>query len=318
MAPKKKAEGQSFGIVGVGPVGSILAGHLAKHDQHVVLVDILKDHLNMIKSKGLTISGFTDLNVKIKDVCYTIPDLKKHRVDAVFIAVKASILPRIIKDIKDATVPGAYAISFQNGLDTELLLAREFGQERTLRFVVNYAGNLLGNGKVDMTFFNKPNYVGTISREAVDYAKSLAGILSSSDLDTKYTENIRRYTWEKTILNSAMSALCAVTKQTMKDAIEFEPTRHMIERLLTECIEVARASGYDYGEGFFDFCMGYLGKAGRHKPSMLVDVENRKPTEIDFLNGKIVEYGKSLDIPTPYNDSITNLVKALEASYSKI
>jgi len=315
MTNTDTASDQVFGIVGVGPVGSILAGHLAKHGQRVILVDILKNHLDTIKTKGLTVSGFTHFNVKIEDVCYSIPELKKHRVDAIFVCVKASILPRILKDLKGAATPGAHIISYQNGLDTEDLIAQEFGKESTLRCVVNYAGNMKADGHVDMTFFNKPNYVGAVSKDTEEYAKTLAGILTSAELETKFTDTIRKYTWEKTILNAGMMALCAVTKQTMKDAFDFGPTHGLIESLVKEGIDVAKADGCDYGPDFFDFCMRYLEKGGRHKPSMSVDVENKRPTEIDFLNGKIAEYGKKLNIPTPYNQTVTGIVKALEAGY---
>jgi len=317
VTPADTEKGQIFGIVGVGPVGSILAGHLAKHGQRVILVDILREHLDTIKTKGLTLSGFTKFNVKIEDVCYSIAELKKHKVDAVFICVKASVLPRILKELKASVTPGAYVISYQNGLDTEDLIAQEFGKDRTLRCVVNYAGNMIGNGHVDMTFFNKPNYVGAVSQTAEEYARTLADILTSAELDTKFAETIRRYTWEKTLLNAGMMALCVVTKQTMKDAFDFEPTHKLIEELLKEGIEVAKTDGCDFGPDFFDFCMKYLGKGGRHKPSMLVDVENHRPTEIDFLNGKIVEFGEKFNMPTPYNQTITNIVKALEAGYKK-
>lgn len=298
-------------------MGSILAAHLAKHGQHVVLVDILRNHLDAIKTKGLTVAGYAQFNVKIQDVCYSIPELKGHAVDTVFLCVKASILTRILPEVKAATGPETHAISFQNGLDTEQLVSQHFGADRTLRCVVNYAGSILGDGHVDMTFFNKPNYVGTISKKADDYAKRIAQILTSCDLEAKFTDNIRKYTWEKTILNAGMSALCAVTRQTMKDAMDLGYTRQIVEGLVKEGIEVAKACGYDYGPGFFDFCMGYLGKAGRHKPSMLVDVENKRPTEIDFLNGKIAEYGISRNVPAPYNQTVTAIVKALEASYMR-
>ena len=317
MSPGETSKNQAFGIVGVGPVGSILAGHLAKHGRKVVLVDILKDHLDTIKAKGLTVSGFAQFNVKISDICYTIPELAKHKVEAVFIAVKASILPRILKELKSAVAPGTYVISFQNGLDTELPIAKEFGDARTLRCVVNYAGNMKGDGHVDMTFFNKPNYIGAVSSASDEYARGLADILTSVDLETKFTDTIRKYTWEKTILNAGMLALCAVTKQTMKDAFDFEPTHQLVEGLVKEGIEVAKADGYDYGPDFLGFCMNYFGKAGRHKPSMLVDLENQRSTEIDFINGRIVEYGGKFGIPTPYNLTVTSIVKALETGYKK-
>ena len=123
--------------------------------------------------------------------------------------------------------------------------------------------------------------------------------------------------WEKTILNAGMLALCSVTKQTMKDAFDFKPTHQLVEGLVKESISVAKADGFDFGAGFVDFCMNYFAKAGRHKPSMLVDLENQRPTEIDFINGRIVEYGEKLGVRTPYNLTITSIVKALESGYKK-
>ncbi|MFQ5909933.1 MAG: ketopantoate reductase C-terminal domain-containing protein, partial [Thermoplasmata archaeon] len=83
------------------------------------------------------------------------------------------------------------------------------------------------------------------------------------------------------------------------------------------CREHAKAAGYDYGEGFFDFCISYLRKGGDHKPSTLVDVECKRPTEIDFLNGKIVEYAEKLGVEAPYQTTITTLLRAKQDLYLK-
>jgi 2-dehydropantoate 2-reductase len=61
--------------------------------------------------------------------------------------------------------------------------------------------------------------------------------------------------------------------------------------------------------------MGYLSKGGHHKPSMLIDIESKKPTEIEFLNGKIVELGKKYSIPVPFNETTAAYVRALESKY---
>jgi 2-dehydropantoate 2-reductase len=58
-----------------------------------------------------------------------------------------------------------------------------------------------------------------------------------------------------------------------------------------------------------------MGKAGNHKPSTLVDIENKRRTEIDYINGKIVDYGRQVGMETPYNTTLMALVKALEPKY---
>jgi hypothetical protein len=96
--------------------------------------------------------------------------------------------------------------------------------------------------------------------------------------------------------------------QAMNDPIILQ----IIDLLVKESIMVARANEISLGWDFYTYCMGYMRNAGDHKPSMLVDIENHRRTEIDFINGKIVEYGRQAGVETPYNLMIRALVKALE------
>jgi 2-dehydropantoate 2-reductase len=226
--------------------------------------------------------------------------------------VKASFLPKIVQLMKPVVAEGSTIVSLQNGLDTEELIAAEFGKKNTLRIVVNYAGNIIGNGQLRMSFFNPPNYLGTIDPAADERAGELAEIISGADLETAFTREIKKYEWEKVILNAALSPECALTRRTMKQMMEFPDTRELVREVLIEGIAVAEAAGISYGPDFLDHCMGYLDKAGHHRTSMHVDIENRSPTEIDFINGKIVEYGKAKGIPTPYNSTIVALIKGSE------
>jgi 2-dehydropantoate 2-reductase len=303
-----------FGIIGVGPIGSIMAAHLAKAGHSVILVDILKDHLNEIKKSGLTLTGFKEMNVPFppENLCYSIDELRGKQVDVVFIAVKASILPRILPALKKAVKPGVTFISLQNGLDAEDVIADVFGKADTMRIVVNYAGNLISNGKVRMSFFNAPNYIGMIDPAAEKKAQALAAVITEADLETAFTPDIKKYEWEKTILNTALSPVCALTKRTMKQMMEFKETRMLVEAILREGIEVAAAHGVHFESGFLEHGMNYLDNAGHHKTSMHVDIDRGSPTEIDFINGKIVEYGTLKGIPTPYNSTIVSLIKGAE------
>jgi len=303
-----------FGIIGVGPIGSIIAAHLAKAGHSVTLVDILKDHLDEIKRSGLTLTGFKGMNVSFpgENLCYSIDEMRGRKIDVIFISVKASILPKVLPVLKKVTSPGTTFVSLQNGLDAEDFIADSFGKENTLRIVINYAGNIIDNGKVRMSFFNAPNYIGMIDPAAEEKARTLAEIITAADLETAFTPEIKKYEWEKTILNTALSPVCALTRRTMKQMMEFEETRGLVEAILREGIEVAGANGIHFESGFLEHCMGYLDNAGHHKTSMHVDLERGSPTEIGFINGKIVEYGKLKGIPTPYNSTIVSLIRGSE------
>lgn len=303
-----------FGIIGVGPVGSIMAAHLAKAGHSVTLVDILKAHMDEIKKNGLTITGFKEMKVPFseKNLCYGIDELSDKNIDILFISVKASVLPQILPLLRQVIKPGMTIVSLQNGLDNEELIAEKFGKENTLRIVVNYAGNLIDNGKVRMSFFNAPNYIGMIDSAAEKKAKELAEILTKSDMETTFTPEIKKYEWEKIILNAALSPVCALTRRTMKQMMEFMETRNLTEAILREGIKVAEANGFHFKDGFLEFCMNYLDKAGHHRTSMHVDIEKRNPTEISFINDKIVKYGKAKGIPTPINSTIVSLIRGSE------
>ncbi len=302
-----------FGIVGVGPTGGIMAAHLAKAGHNVVLVDIFKGHMDEIKKNGLIITNFRDFRVKfpLENICYSIDELKNKEVDIIFIAVKAQFLKKILPQIKKVVKTDVTLISLQNGLDTEEIIAEFFGKENSMRIVVNYAGTLDFPGIIRMSFFNSPNYLGILTHSVEEKAKKLAEIITLAGLKTDFTREIKKYEWEKCILNT-MSPICVTTRKTMKQMMEFKELRNLIREILIEGIEVARANAIDLKPGFLEYCMDYLDRAGHHKVSMQTDIEKGNPSEIEFLNGKIVEYGKITGIPTPINNIFVSLIRGCE------
>ncbi|MBI4713443.1 MAG: 2-dehydropantoate 2-reductase [Planctomycetes bacterium] len=313
---KKKAKSlPHIAVIGAGPIGAILGAHLAKIKIQVTFVDILKDYLETIKKQGITVSGVVNFHTMVNKVTSSISELKKLPIDYIFLCVKTLALPKILPELKKvASARHSTVISFQNGLDVEDEIAAVIGKDRVLRAVVNYAGNIINDAQIRMAFFNSPNYLGGLNAAGKQRADEIAKILTSSGLDTKVVDDIRKHTWQKTILNAALAPVCAVMRLTMKQAMDNPQIEPLVEKLLQEGITVAKADGYDYGKKFFSESVDYLKKAGEHKPSMLMDIEKNSPTEIDFINGKITEIAKSKNIPVPYNDVFTSLVRGIQSS----
>jgi 2-dehydropantoate 2-reductase len=300
-------------IIGAGPVGGILGAHLACAGHYVVLCDILKDHLDAIKERGLTITGVSEMTARCERLACGISELSDFpEADTIVISTKASIMPRLIPEIKKIAQPGTRFISCQNGLDNEDFLAETFGPDNVLRIVVNYAGGRVGDGQIWMSFFTPPNYIGAVTAKGEPLARQMAEMMSEAGLETRFTPDIKKPEWEKVILNAGLSAVCALTRKPMKDMMDFEVTERLVEELLREGIGVAEACGVTFDEGFLEHCVQYLKKAGYHKTSMHQDIERGSPTEIDWLNGRIAERGRALGLKTPYNFAITALVKGLE------
>jgi 2-dehydropantoate 2-reductase len=117
------------------------------------------------------------------------------------------------------------------------------------------------------------------------------------------------------IMKCTIASICAVTDKTIKEVLEFPPTREIANACFQEVLSVAKAKGYDLGGDYLKQALGYLEKVGEHKDSMCVDIANKTPTEIDFFGGKVVEYARQTGIDAPYYKTMTNLVKALESNY---
>jgi len=145
-------------------------------------------------------------------------------------------------------------------------------------------------------------------------AGKLVDLLNKSGLQTEVPVDIQDYIWEKAILNASLSAVCAITRRTMKDVMDFQKTVELVEAIIDESVRVAESEHIELGKKFRRFCIRYLKNAGHHRPSMLIDLENDHPTEIDRLNGMIAKYGRKHSLPVPLNSALTSLVHLLEHS----
>ncbi len=310
----------TVGVIGLGPIGSILSAHLAKSGVDVVVQDAMPNIRQKVKQDGLNISGIVSLSVKIPKVADSIPELARFGAEIVFIITKACYLKDIVPELRQIYTPEMKIISFQNGLDNERFVAEQMGINTAYRAVINYAGNIAGPGNAVMNWFQPPNYIGVLHKNQYstdETTKEIAGMLTEAGLKTEESSDIKKHVWEKTILNAALCSICGVTGQTMKEAMQFEHSRKLAVEILEEGLNVARKDGYDFGSEALAHFTAYLEKGGAHKPSMLIDIEHKRPTEVDFMTGAIAKYGEKYKIPTPVNSTFTRLIKTIENRYSK-
>jgi 2-dehydropantoate 2-reductase len=304
---------KKFLVVGLGPIGSILSCHLKMIGCSIYGIDVRADLVKAIQEQGIAIEGITSCRAKFDQVCTRIEEIKEKDFDYVMVAVKAPYLPDIVSMLSNLN-NNFKIVVMQNGIDNEEYLARFFGNKRILRVIINYAGNITTPGHIKMTFFHKPNYVGCFCspKTVCDHSRELADLISEAGLETEPTAEVKKMAWRKTILVAALAPVSAILGMTMAEVMTNGDARSIVVKLLREAIEVARLQNYNYGEEFFEYCLDYLSTAGHHKPSMLIDIENGLPTEIDYINGRIAFHGHQLNVPVLLNTSITSMIKARE------
>jgi len=308
-------EALKFSNIGIGATGAVLAAALLSRDHEVALVDLKPNLEQELKENGLVVSGEVSYKVQVKHFFSDIEDLKSFKPNVVFISSKTFHLNPILDKVERIFTPGMKIISTHNGLGTEDVIAERFGDDSVYRMSLNFGVSLHGLTHAEVAFFNKPNHLGGVKPGMDRMGSRIAEVLTECGMDTEYVEDIKLYVWKKMIMKCTMASICALTDKTIKQALEFPPTREIAMGCFEEILAVAKAQGYDLGEDYLDQALAYLEKVGIHKDSMCTDIENRTQTEIDFLGGKVVEYAREMGIATPYYITMTNLVRSIEARY---
>jgi 2-dehydropantoate 2-reductase len=303
---------RSFAVVGAGPVGSIVAAFLSRGGFKVTLCDVFPALTEPARNPGIIIEGAENLQQVIPHICSHVDDLAADPPDVIILTVKANALPLIASAIETFIHPDMFVVSWQNGIDTELVLSQVLGKKAVLRAVVNYGCNLVSPGRVRMSFHHPPHFIQELDKDSGPAAVAIAQAFTQGGLPTDHTDRLVSMIWRKAILNACMNPVCAVTGLSMAQAMNDPIVFQIVDALIKECVQVARANEINLGWDFYPYAIEYMKATGDHKPSMLVDIEMKRRTEIDFMNGKFVEYGERVEMKTPYNRTLRALVKALE------
>jgi 2-dehydropantoate 2-reductase len=300
-------------IVGCGAVGSLFAANLAQLDDvEVWAYDVSPEHVDAINRDGLRLSGAADVLGRLHA---TTDPGELPACDFGIVATKAMHTPAAVEATAPAFAGGVVA-TVQNGLGNEEEIARHV--ERVVRGTTFPAGKLLGPGHVSWEVKGDTTFGPFEPRPApFDAVERLADACTRAGMPAKAVEDARGPQWRKVIFNAATNPVGALTGLTHGRVCERPDLRAIVTALVDEGKAVAGAQGIVLDadpEELIDHAARPEVAYG-HKASMLQDVEARRQTEIEFLNGGIARFGRELGVPTPLNDAITQLIRALEDSW---
>jgi 2-dehydropantoate 2-reductase len=300
-------------IVGCGAVGSLFAANLAQLDDvEVWAYDLAADHVAAINEQGLRLSGAGNVVGRVRA---TSDAAEVPACDFGIVATKAMHTEAAVAAVAPAFADGSVA-TVQNGVGNEEAIAEHV--ERVVRGTTFPAGHLLEPGHVhwdvkgDTTFGPfEPQPAPTAEIERLADACTRAG------MPARAVPNARGPQWRKVIFNAATNPLGALTGLTHGRVCERPDLRRLVTELVDEGKAVAAAQEIEL-DADPEELIDHAAKpdvAYDHKASMLQDVEARRQTEIDYLNGGIVRFGREHGVPTPLNEAIVALIRGLEASW---
>ena len=301
--------------MGCGAVGSLFAANLARLDDvEVWAYDVSQPHVDAINANGLRLAGAGDVVGRLRATTNAgeVPPC-----DFGMIATKAMHTEGAIAATAHAFADGAVA-SVQNGVGNEEVVARHV--ERVIRGTTFPAGKILEPGVVQWDVKGDTTLGPFEPRPArAEEIEQLADACTRGGMPTAAVADARPAQWRKVVFNAATNPVGALTGLTHGRVCERADLRAIVSALVDEGKAVAAAQGIVL-DADPEELIDHAAKpevAYDHKASMLQDVEARRATEIDFLNGGIARFGRELGVPTPLNDAITQLIKGLEAAWEQ-
>jgi 2-dehydropantoate 2-reductase len=300
-------------IVGCGAVGSLFAANLARlEDVEVWAYDLYREHVDAINRDGLRLSGAGDV---LGRLTATSDPSALPACDFGIVATKAMHTAAAVEATAPAFAGGCVA-TVQNGLGNEEAIAEH--AEQVIRGTTFPAGKLVGPGHVQWDVKGDTTLGPFEARPApFEEVERLAEACTRAGMPTKAVRDARGPQWRKVIFNASTNPVGALTRLTHGRVCEDPGLRRLVTALVDEGKAVAAAQGIELDADPEDL-IDHAAKpevAYDHKASMLQDVEARRPTEIDYLNGGIVRFGDENGVPTLLNRAIWSLVKGLEDSW---
>jgi 2-dehydropantoate 2-reductase len=302
-------------IVGCGAVGSLFAANLAQLDDvEVWAYDLAREHVDAINRDGLRLSGAGDVLGRVRA---TSNAAELPPCDFGIVATKAMHTSAAAEATAHAFTGGCVA-SVQNGLGNEDAIAQHV--ERVIRGTTFPAGRVLAPGHVQWDVKGDTTFGPFEPQPApLDQVERLADACTRAGMPAGAVPDARGPQWSKVIFNAATNPLGALTRLTHGRVCERPDLRALVTGLVDEGKAVAAAQGIeldDDPERLIDHA-ARKDVAYDHKASMLQDVEARRSTEVDYLNGGIARFGRDHGVPTPLNEAVWALVRGLEASWTR-
>jgi 2-dehydropantoate 2-reductase len=300
-------------IVGCGAVGSLFAANLAQLDDvEVWAFDLDREHVAAINEHGLRLSGAGEIVGKLSA---TTDAAELPPSDFGIVATKCMHTAAAIEATAGAFANGSVC-SVQNGVGNEEALAQHV--ERVIRGTTFPAGRVVEPGHVQWDVKGDTT-IGPFEPSPAPTAdvEQLADACTRGGMPTQAVADARGPQWRKLIFNAATNPIGALTGLTHGRVVEDAELRRLVSEFVAEGKEVAAVQGGELDadpEELIDHA-ARPDVAYDHKASMLQDVEARRPTEIDYLNGGIARFGREQSVPTPMNDAVTALIRGLEASW---
>ena len=305
-------------VIGVGAMGSIYAALLADAGHDVWAVDTWAAHVDAINNGGLRIQGASgDRTVKTVRATTNITDV--GACDLCLIATKASGVGPAAQSVAPVIGPNAMVLTIQNGLGAGERIAQHMPTDNVLLGVADgFGASMKGPGHAHHNSM-KLIRIGEIQGGLTDRLQRIELIWQEAGFNAQAFENITQLIWEKFLCNITFSAPCTAFNVSVGDLMGNPDHWGIALGAMLEGHAIAQEKNVPLS---FSDPVAYVAAFGagmpNARPSMLLDHMAGRTSELDAINGIIPTMGRALGIPTPFNDTLTAVLRQRELTFVQV
>jgi len=302
-------------ILGAGAMGCLYGAAFHRAGSEVTFVDVNRPHVDAINAHGLELE--TRAGIEHLPIRALLPEAVASPVDLVVVFTKTFHTDAALAGIAAAIGPHTHLLSLQNGLGNDKRLAAHASPDRVLVGASSLPSDLVGPGKVRSHGEGGSKLYPAFGGDPA-FAQQVAELLTAGGLPATLEPEIQVAIWSKAIFNATMNPLCALTRRTPGFLGAHAESRAMITTAVEEGVAVANASGVPVpARPIHDLTEVSMTDHANHEASMLQDVKAGRRTEVDAINGAIVEAGRAVGLAAPVLETLWRLVKLEEAKLAE-
>ena len=308
----------AIAVVGPGAIGCLLAAYLTRAGGTVCLLDHRPERAKVLRERGITVeSERGEFHARMK-VSATPTEIRSA--ELLILCVKANNTADAAARLKGSISPQSHLLTLQNGLGNVERLGEFFGSSQILAGTTSHGATLLEVGCVRHAGYGEI-FMGetggaSSTRAGRSKLQNLAAAFNRAGLEAQVVDDIESVLWRKLVVNVGINALTAILDMPKGELLRIHDCQSLMNGAVREAVEVARHCGIELNvpeeiDRVRDVCRSTKANIS----SMLQDVRRKKKTEIDQLNGMVVEMAARCGMSTPVNEVLTAIVRSLEAGY---
>ena len=296
-------------VMGAGAVGAYFGAKLSASGHNVAFL-ARGTHLDALRREGLRVDSPAG-NLRIQNALFTNDPGEIAAVDLILFCVKSYDTDVAVGALAPMIGNATTILSLQNGVDNADKIAARWGERRTLAGVVYLGSQLVGSGTIKHSVGGRIVF-GEMNGSVGDTTKSIEQALTAAQIPCEISKDIRKAQWRKLLWNAPFCAVSCLTRATVKEIIESDSLCQLAVDCMNEVREAARTKNVDLEPELRDETLTFSKTLGDFKPSMLQDLEARKPLEYEAFNGIVVKLLRQAGQAAPVNQVFYGTLKYLD------